>query len=96
MVIGFLRSVRCFISVITFIDLPVPPPSVSSGSVISLIFCCREYSNLQTSATCLFLQYWHVNSWAGLLWLGFQFGAMQYLQVLSFGLSFGLVPTLPL
>ena len=50
----FLRSVRCFNPVITFIDLSVSPPSVFSGSVISLVFRCLRCSNTQTFAKCPF------------------------------------------
>ena len=82
-----------FISVIIFINLPVLLFSASFGSVISLVFCCFRLSDLETFAKWpLFLQLRHIDSGAGLLWLGLQFDALQYLQFRFFGLSFGLVP----
>ena len=60
------------------------------------ISCCLWCSSLQIFAKCdLFFQSWHFDSGAEFLWLGFQFGAWQYLQFCSLGLSSGLVPFFP-
>ena len=77
-----------------FVNHFVDISSVSSGSVNSLISCCLRYSNLQTSAKCFISsESWNVNYQAGHLWMGLHFGALQYLQFDSFGLSFVLIPS---
>ena len=91
----FLWSVRCFFSVIIFIDLSVSRSSDSSVSTISLISCRFCYSNLQVFAKCAFLQLWPFDYRAGHLWLGFQFGASQCLQFRYLALSFGLLSYFP-
>ena len=93
MIIRFLWSVTCFISVIECIDLSVSASSVSSGSVIFSISCHFRCTILHAFGKCsFFLQSWLIDSWTGFLWLRLQIGSSQHLQYRCFGLSSGVVP----
>ena len=90
MVIRLCRPVACFISVFIYIDSSISLSLVSSGCKISLNSCRFRIRRLSRSVFFSYLELWKFDSGAGHIWLAFQFGASQFVQFRSFGLSFGL------